>query len=152
MMQPTAEIASASQAWVMVVEDDPDHAMLIRTGLEASPHVRQVRVIRDGEQALDCVRLESVAQAKLSLPDLVLLDLKLPRVDGIEVLRAIRRSPLWQNVPVVILSTSGRQADMQACYANGANAYVTKVGPSGLVTKVSELARQWLAATVTTES
>jgi CheY-like chemotaxis protein len=151
MVQPTADLSLGANAVVMVVEDDPDHAMLIRTGLEASPQVRQVKVIRDGEQALDFVQFESIAEAARSLPDLVLLDLKLPRVDGLDVLRAIRRSPIWRKVPVVVLSTSARQADVQACYASGANAYVTKVGPTGLVAKVSELAEQWLKTAVTTE-
>ena len=128
----------------MLIEDNPDHALLIRTGLENSPDVRQVTVIGDGEQALNCVRAESVYPSAGGLPDLVLLDLKLSKVDGLDVLRAMRASPVWQSVPVVVLTTSTRQTDIEACYASGANDYVAKSGPADLAAKARELASRWL--------
>lgn len=129
---------------VVLVEDDLDHARLILAGLEASPRVGQVKVIADGERALDFIRVEGATPSAAGLPDLVLLDLKLPRVDGLDVLRALRASPGWSAVPVVVLTTSNRPADIEACLANGANAYVTKASPVGLVAKAAELAEEWL--------
>ncbi|MGH2522421.1 MAG: response regulator, partial [Anaerolineales bacterium] len=88
---------------VMLIEDNPDHALLIQTALEDSPHVQGVRVIGDGEQALNYIQVETAAPSATSLPGLVVLDLKLPKVDGLDILRAIRASPVWQKIPVVVL-------------------------------------------------
>ena len=137
---------------VMLIEDNPDHALLIQTALEASPHVHNVQVIDDGEQALHYIQAEPSAASAVYLPGLVVLDLKLPKIDGLDILRAIRASPVWQNVPVVILTTSTRPADAEACYADGANSYVAKVmKPDEMAVQVREVVAHWLEATSTSE-
>ena len=129
----------------MLIEDNPDHVLLTQAVLELCPRVRQVMVIGDGEQALSYIRTDAASSPALHLPGLVLLDLKLPKVDGLDVLRAIRASPVWQRVPVVVLSTSTRPADIEACYAGGANAYLSKVAaPEALNTQICALADYWL--------
>lgn len=135
---------AATAPFVMLIEDDPDHALLIRTGLEESPYVGQVRLMNDGEQALAYLRLGPAA----ALPALVLLDLKMRKVDGLEVLRAIRALPAWRSVPVVVLTTSAFPADVEASYAGGANSYVTKAeNAGGLTAAARQLALRWLGKT-----
>ncbi|MGQ0602595.1 MAG: response regulator [Anaerolineales bacterium] len=107
---------------ILLIEDNPDHALLVETALEAMTPVPELQLIDDGQQALELIQ-----STFGSLPDLVLLDLKLPKVDGLEVLRTIRAAARWQAVPVMVLTTSNRPADVEACVANGATAYLSKI-------------------------
>ena len=112
---------------ILLIEDNPDHALLIQAWLEAyQPLALQVTILSDGLQALDYIRWQAQAPV-LALPDLVLLDLKLPKVDGLDVLRAMRASPAWRLVPVVVLTTSNNPADIRASFASGANAFLSKL-------------------------
>lgn len=120
----------------MLIEDNPDHALLIRAALETLVPPPRLTVLSDGAQALEYIRAEAVTSA-LELPGVVLLDLRLPKVDGLDVLRAMRASSVWRQVPVIVLTTSNHSADRQACYANGANFYLSKV--LGLKTLVTDL-------------
>jgi two-component system response regulator len=108
---------------ILLIEDNPDHALLVELALEALTPAPHIIHIRDGQQALEHVQTRDRAL----LPHIVLLDLKLPRVDGLEVLRIIRLSEAWQHVPVLVLTTSNRPADVEACLAYGANAYLSKL-------------------------
>lgn len=111
---------------VLLIEDNADHAVLIQTLLEMAWPAARVTILSDGLQALEYVRHQTLAPL-FSLPDLVLMDLKLPKVDGLEVLRALRAAPAWQGVPAIVLTTSNNPADVQACLANGADAYLSKL-------------------------
>jgi two-component system response regulator len=136
----------------MLIEDNPDHALLIQTALEACPHVGQITLIEDGEQALHHIRAV-LQEDEPVLPGLIILDLKLPKVDGLDVLRALRAATHWRSVPVVVLSTSTRPSEIAACFANGANDYVTKVAtPTELMTQVGDVATTWLTGTPLPES
>jgi two-component system, response regulator len=108
------------EGWLLVVEDNPDTLVLLADAL--SLHARGLRVVtaRDGVEALDLLRAPGPA------PALVLLDLKLPRVDGIEVLQALRTEPRTRSVPVVVFTLSDERRDVAGAYAAGANAYVRK--------------------------
>lgn len=120
---------------ILLIEDNPDHALLVETALEALTPAPELRLIDDGQQALELI--QSIPSP---LPDLVLLDLKLPKVDGLEVLRAIRAAARWQAVPVMVLTTSNRPADVEACVANGANVYLSKITDlSGLSERITIL-------------
>lgn len=111
---------------ILLIEDNPDHALLIQAWLEDHPALApQLTVLSDGLQALDFIRWQAQTPVT-SLPDLVLLDLKLPKVDGLDVLRALRASAAWTAVPVVVLTTSNNPADIRASFASGANAYLSK--------------------------
>ena len=126
---------------VLLVEDNPADVRLTQEALRDSRLAATMNVARDGVEALDYLR-RSVADAaggeaaatsvgepaapKTEFPDLVLLDLNLPRKDGREVLREIKADERLSLIPVVVLSTSTSAADVAACYGLHANAYVTK--------------------------
>ena len=113
---------------ILLVEDNPsDVALFLRAfGRGGVPHT--VVVASDGQEALECLHgPENGPEADaFEFPDLVLLDLKLPKVDGLEVLRRLRLSPKTRRIPVVILSSSTEHADLSAGYDLGANGYIRK--------------------------
>lgn len=106
---------------ILVVEDDPDDEHLILMALDPGAVRCEVEVARDGQQALDLLLGERPLR-----PDVVLLDLHLPKVDGLEVLRRLRSDPRTRLTPVVILTSSDETKDRQAGYGLGANSYVCK--------------------------
>src|SRR4051794_17383255 len=96
---------------ILLVEDDPDHEALTRRALKQSNIANEIVVAHDGEQALRL--LSDTAPGRLqSLPQVVLLDLKMPKVDGLEVLREIRSSERTRMLPVVILTSSDEESDL----------------------------------------
>jgi two-component system, response regulator len=113
---------------VLLVEDNPsDLQLALRVLKEQSPG-DNIRVARDGEEALDFIfsRGPYEAQPLKVLPKVILLDLKLPLVDGIEVLREIRANPRTKHIPVVAMTASGNERDVAECYALGVNSYIQK--------------------------
>ena len=112
---------------ILLVEDNPKDLELALIALEKSQLANEVVVARDGAEALDFLRGEGVyAGRPKGNPTVVLLDLKLPKLDGIEVLREIRADPLTQRLPVVILTSSREEKDVIRSYDLGVNAYVVK--------------------------
>lgn len=113
---------------ILLVEDDPSDEKLAVLAFKRCEIPHQVVVARDGAQALGYLLGEGVAEpANLdSLPRLVLLDLKLPRVDGLDVLRRLRDNERTRLLPVVVLSASREESDLKASLSLGANAYVRK--------------------------
>ena len=112
---------------ILLVEDNPKDVELALTALERSHLANDVVVTRDGVEALDylCYRGKYANRSK-GLPAVVLLDLKLPRLDGIQVLETIKKDPDLQQVPVVMLTTSREEQDLVQSYKLGVNAYVVK--------------------------
>ena len=106
---------------ILLVEDNPDHAILTQRALKKSNVANPVEVAKDGQQALDLL----FDPAK-TLPMLVLLDLKLPKVDGLEVLKRLRVNERTHRVPVVILSSSNDERDRALGYDLGCNSYIRK--------------------------
>jgi CheY-like chemotaxis protein len=113
--------------FILLVEDNPDDVALTLRALRKN-HVRQeVVVARDGVEALNLLLPNAGnVRKERSLPGLVILDLKLPRVDGIEVLRKVRGSQRTRLVPVVVLTSSNEERDIAQCYGLGANSYIRK--------------------------
>lgn len=107
---------------LLVVEDDPDDQELIRLALRAAPAALEVIIASDGEQALERL-LGGEGPGRIRL---VTLDLKLPKVDGLEVLRRIRADPRTRHLPVVVLSSSKEPQDLVRAYDLHANSYVRK--------------------------
>jgi CheY-like chemotaxis protein len=105
----------------MLIEDDPGDVVLVREAFAEKKILNDLRVASDGVEALAMLRDES-----LPLPDLILLDLNLPRKDGREVLGEIRADPRLTSIPVVVLTTSEAETDIARSYELHANAYVTK--------------------------
>lgn len=105
---------------ILLVEDNPDDVELTLLAVEKNRIANEVRVARDGLEALEMLA------AATELPALILLDIKLPRLDGIEVLRRIRADERTRYVPVVMLTSSREERDKLATYAIGVNSYVVK--------------------------
>lgn len=110
---------------ILLVEDDPDHELLTIRALRKANIVNEIRSAHDGEEAIE-VLFGQGSSAQNELPALVLLDLKLPKVDGLEVLRRIRESPRTRMLPVVVLTSSDEESDIVRSYRLGANSYVRK--------------------------
>jgi CheY-like chemotaxis protein len=112
---------------ILLVEDDDDHAELTLMALKESNVLNDVVVVRDGVQALDYLfGTGAYAGSQTRVPQLILLDLKLPKIDGIEVLRTLRASEKTKFLPVVILTSSTEERDILNGYNFGANSYIRK--------------------------
>jgi two-component system response regulator len=132
---------------ILLVEDNPSDVALTRRALEKARIANPLVVAEDGQEALDYLWGEGAHAGRdaAELPSLVLLDLKLPRVPGIEVLRRIRRDARTRRVPVVILTTSREEQDLSAGYDSGVNSYVQKpVNFEQFAAAVKQLGLYWL--------
>jgi CheY-like chemotaxis protein len=110
---------------VLLVEDDPGDVLLIREAFDFNKVHNNLNVVSDGEQALDYLRGSGDYTDRIR-PDLVLLDLNLPRKDGREVLAEVKSDPDLRTIPIVVLTTSEAEEDVLKSYQLHANAYVTK--------------------------
>jgi CheY-like chemotaxis protein len=110
---------------VLLVEDDPGDVLMTREAFEDYKVHNELHVVNDGTEAMAFLRREG-DKADAPRPDLVLLDLNLPRMDGREVLQAIKSDPELASIPVVVLTTSEAEEDVLRSYSLHANAYVTK--------------------------
>ncbi len=110
---------------VLLVEDDPGDVLMTREAFEEHKLRNRLSVVSDGEEALAFLRREGL-HADAPRPDLILLDLNLPRRDGREVLQEIKQDPQLRQIPVVVLTTSQADEDILRSYQLHANAYVTK--------------------------
>ncbi|MBV8353340.1 MAG: response regulator [Verrucomicrobia bacterium] len=130
---------------ILLVEDDPKDVELTLTALEEYNLANEVVVTRDGEEALDYLyRRGSFATRSNGNPAVLLLDLKLPKVDGLEVLQQVKSDSKLRLVPVVVLTSSREERDMVASYRLGVNAYVVKpVDFHEFVNAIKELGVFW---------
>jgi CheY-like chemotaxis protein len=110
---------------ILLVEDNPMDVDLTLEAFKEHGVVNPIHVCRDGEEAVQYMNTHGASMNAL-LPALVLLDLRLPKVDGIDVLRHARNTDVWKQVPIVILTTSRQSDDIEAAYRLGANSYIVK--------------------------
>jgi CheY-like chemotaxis protein len=110
---------------VLLVEDDPGDVAITREAFEENKVQNRLHVVNDGVAAMAFLRREG-KYADVPMPDLILLDLNLPKMDGREVLSAIKADEVLRTIPVVVLTTSDRAEDVSTSYSLHANAYVTK--------------------------
>lgn len=132
---------------ILVVEDNPDHLELTVLTLEGHGVTAEIAVARDGAQALDYLFGQGTHAGRdtQKQPAFILLDMKLPKLSGLDVLRAVRANPLTALVPVVMLTSSSEQSDIVACYKSGANGFVRKpVDYGDLTEKLNRLQAYWL--------
>ena len=134
--------------FILLIEDDPAHAEVIHRILSDACLTYRLMHLSDGQAALDYLfrREEFSAQQLPPLPSLILLDLRLPKVDGLEVLKAIKTDDGLSQIPVVMLSTSAAVEDVKKAYALHANSYLVK--PADFVqfrALIEAVGRYWLA-------
>jgi two-component system, response regulator len=132
---------------ILLVEDNADHEELALLALEQYGHTDNVHVARDGEEVLDYLFATGryAGRDSRQLPALVLLDVKLPKLDGLEVLRRLRADERTQVLPVVILSSSSEASDILTAYRLGANSYIRKpVDFTAFTAAVQQLGQYWL--------
>ena len=130
---------------ILLVEDDPDDEFLTRDALRTGGVPHEVVVVRDGAEALQWIFAGDGANPAPRTPDLVLLDLKLPKMSGFDVLERIRSDERTRGLPVVILTSSSEHQDIYRSYSTGANSYVRKpVNFSEFVRAVQALGVYWI--------
>ncbi len=132
---------------IMLVEDNEDHAELVMRTLESHHIANKIKRFMDGQTALDYLfRRGEYASAESSpRPHMILLDLRLPRVDGLEVLRQIKEETVLKNIPVVILTTSEAEKDVARAYEHHVNSYLVKpVGFEEFNRLMKDLGFYWL--------
>ncbi|MFF7710929.1 response regulator [Pseudomonas sp. NPDC007930] len=130
---------------ILLVEDNPKDLELTLVALERSQLANEVIVLRDGAEAMDYLfRRGEHAGRDEGNPAVMLLDLKLPKVDGLEVLKAVREAEELRSIPVVMLTSSKEEPDLQRAYQLGVNAYVVKpVEFKAFVSAISDLGIFW---------
>ena len=125
---------------ILLVEDDPDHELLTIRALKKSNIANEVRVARDGEEAVNLLFGENAIS-----PQVILLDLKLPKLDGLEVLRRIRTGESTRLLPVVVLTSSDEERDVVHSYQLGVNSYIRKpVDFNDFAEATRQLGMYWL--------
>ena len=113
---------------ILLVEDEPAHAEIVRRSFESIGIANMLQHVSDGEAALDYLyrNNEFSDPATSPRPGLILLDLRLPKVDGQQLLKTIKSDPGLNNIPIVVLTTSASEADIAMAYSNNANSYLVK--------------------------
>jgi len=138
-------------AVILLVEDDPEDQELTRRAFQISKLRNRLLVVDDGEQALDYLyRRGQFGRPESSpRPDLILLDLNMPKLDGRAVLKRIKEDPELRRIPVVVLTTSSQEEDILRSYDLGVNSYITKpVQMEGFMKAIKDLERYWFSLVV----
>lgn len=136
-----------SEIEILLVEDNPNDAELTLRALKKNNIVNNIVHLKDGADALDYLFGEGAYTGRNlnNKPRLILLDLKMPKVDGIEVLRKVKASEDTKAIPVVVLTSSNEDPDVKICYELGANSYIVKpVGFDNFTKAVAELGVYWI--------
>lgn len=119
MTEPTRPIH------ILLAEDDDNDVRITRRAIKKGDLKATISVARDGQEALDML-FRRPPHSDAARPDLVFLDINLPKINGVEVLRTVKGDPVLQSIPVLMLTTSARQEDVTTAYALGANTYICK--------------------------
>ena len=131
---------------IIIIEDNRDDQELIKRAFRKSGLVADITTINDGAEALDYMHCKGnfKQKPKIHLPSLIFLDLKLPKIDGKEVLEEYRKHNQYQLIPVIILSSSGEKKDINDCYRLGANSYIIKpIDYRKFLTHIDKLLAFW---------
>lgn len=129
---------------ILMADDDEDDRLLAQEALLQSGTHARLSFVSDGLELLDYLRRAAAQLPETPAPDLVLLDLNMPRLDGRAALAQIKTDPQLRSLPVVVLTTSSAATDIAACYDCGANSYITKaVSFEGLVDTMRQVGTYW---------
>jgi CheY-like chemotaxis protein len=132
---------------ILLVEDEEAHAQLTKRAIRKAGNANRIDIVYDGEEALNYLynNGEYADKTKYPRPGLILLDIKLPGIDGIQVLKTIKEDPNLKRMPVIMLTTSKRDEDIAQSYNYHANSYLTKpVGFKEFEDKIQQLDYYWL--------
>ncbi len=138
---------NAQSLTILHVEDNPDHADLVARNLQKHPAIKTINLAKDGAEALDYLFRRGDYQDPQTSPrpDMILLDLRLPKVDGLEVLRTVKNSGDLLSIPVIVLTSSEAKADVSEAYDYHANSYLVKpVGFEQFNEMLKQLGFYWL--------
>jgi two-component system response regulator len=133
---------------ILLVEDNEDDVLLTLRALRSLNILNRVETVSDGAEALEFIACEGkyANRRRQDLPELILLDINLPRLTGIEVLKKLKADPGTRTIPVIMLTTSEQESDMRAAYESGANSYIRKpVESEAFQQAISNLGFYWLA-------
>jgi CheY-like chemotaxis protein len=137
---------AANRFTILLAEDEEADAHLVRVALRENHILADLHHVIDGREALEFLRRQGPLFAKAPRPDLILLDLNMPRMDGRECLHAIKQDPHLDDIPVVILTTSEIERDVVAAYAQGVAGFITKpVDVQQFIATVGQLGNYWLS-------
>ena len=129
---------------ILLVEDNPMDLDLTIQAFEENHLANPIEICRDGEEAIDYME-DHYLETDDRLPILILLDLRLPKVDGLDVLREIRQNDVWKKIPVIIMTTSREDKDVNVAYELGANSYIVKpVSFDSFRDVVNQIKTYWL--------
>lgn len=132
---------------ILLVEDNPDDVMLVQYAFDKAGILNPLEVVSDGDAAVDYIGRTGAYAGREGqpLPDLILLDLKLPRRSGFEVLSFVRQHEPTRHTPVVVLTSSDQEADIRRSYERGANSFLVKpIGRDGLIDMARALKAYWI--------
>ena len=132
---------------ILLIEDNPNDAELTMRALKKNNLVNKITHLQDGAEALDFIFCEGAyaGEKRNATPRVILLDLKMPKINGIEVLRRLKSDPTTKQIPVVVLTSSNEDPDVAACYELGVNSYIVKpVGFEKFTVAVSQLGLYWM--------
>jgi CheY-like chemotaxis protein len=137
---------STQRRTILMADDDGEDCALVGDALRETNHPCDLHFVHNGEELFDYLRRQGEYEhiANAPRPDLILLDLKMPRKDGRETLMDLKNDPQWRTIPVIVLTTSTASADVNFCYDAGVNSYITK--PSSyrkLVAILESITRYW---------
>jgi CheY-like chemotaxis protein len=137
---------SEQRRTILMADDDVEDCLLVRDALQETGRPCELRFVRDGEELFDYLRREGeyVDARSSPWPDLILLDLKMPRKDGRETIRDLKSDPRYRRIPVIALTTSSAGDDVEFSYSAGANSYITKPTTfRDLVDMLDALGKYW---------
>lgn len=144
-----------SRVEILLVEDNPNDVILTLRALKKKNLVNNIQVVSDGAEAIDFIFAKNeYAQRNMDdFPRVIFLDLKLPKINGLEVLAKLKSDARTKHIPVVVLTSSAEDRDLKKCYELGVNSYIVKpVDFDQFVEAVCELGFYWLLLNKTTES
>jgi len=129
---------------ILLVEDNPNDAELVIRALKRKNLVKNLSWVKDGEEALDFLYSRNKYSQMKNSPKLILLDLKLPKISGIQVLEKIKKDKNLKTIPVVVLTSSKEDKDLTECYQKGVNSYIVKpVDFSEFMSTVTDIGMYW---------
>jgi len=136
------------EIFILVAEDDADDRFLLQAAFEENGFTDTLHFVENGVELIDYLNNLSTNNDAVKMPRFILLDLNMPKKDGREVLKEIKQSVAFKNIPVIIFSTTNNELEMKRCYELGANSYITKPNSfESLIKTVAALRGYWIQTT-----